>query len=107
MKVRYMRIEVLPRQMGKTTRMLEWMREAPPGETRICVTATREEAMRLLRENKDLNTWQFISLQEAREGFANRGRSRNLVYGLDNLDMMLKDMFDWPVGMITLTETDG
>jgi hypothetical protein len=102
-----MKVEILPRQMGKTTRMLEWMRSAPPGETRICVCVTGEEAMRLLRENPDLNSWQFMGFGEAREGAAIRGRGRNLVYGLDNLDMMLSYWFDWPVGMITLTETEA
>lgn len=102
-----MRIEVLPRQMGKTTRMLQWMREAPPGETRICVCPTQQAAMQLLRDNPDLHTWQFISLEEVRTGFVNRGGGRRLVYGLDNLDMMLNYWFDWPVGMVTMTETDG
>jgi len=102
-----MKVEVLSRQGGKTTRMLEWMRSAPPGETRICVCTTGEEAMRLLRENPDLNTWQFISFAEALEGTATRGRDRNLVYGLDNLDIMLSYWFSWPVGMVTMTETEG
>ncbi len=53
-------LEVLPRQGGKTTRMLEWMRSAPAGEHRVCVCVTQMEAMRLRRENLDLESWQFV-----------------------------------------------
>lgn len=86
--------------------MLQWMREAPLSETRICVSATKEQAMQLLRDNPDLNTWQFVSLEEARKGHAARGRGRNLVYGLDNLDLMLGTFFDWPVRFATITDQE-
>ena len=100
-------LEVLPRQGGKTTRMLEWMRSAPAGEHRVCVSVTRMEAMRLRRDNPDLESWQFVSLDEVDRrawGGVLSGRGGWIVLGLDNLDMMLSQLLGWPVGKVTWTE---
>lgn len=108
-----MRTIEAPRQGGKTTRMLQWAREAPEGEHRVIVSATGQEAMRLLRENPDLESWQFVALDEVRSasgrGFSGvlLGRGGYICLGLDNLDLMLSDLFAWPVGAFSLTLHDA
>lgn len=97
-----MKIITAPRRGGKTTQMLEWMRNAPDGEHRVCVSATQQEAMRLLRENPDLETWKFVSLDEV-QGHGGRGGGSGVLYGrggeirlgLDNADWMLKSMIPY------------
>lgn len=102
-----MRVMVTGRQGGKTTAMLEWMRGAPEGEHRVCVSASREQAMRLLRDNPDLESWQFVALDDVRRGGAFggvlRGRGGHVVLGIDNLDMVLGALIYWPVDAVTVT----
>lgn len=101
-----------PRQGGKTTRMLQWMREAPQDEHRVIVCATQREAMRLLRENPDLESWQFVSLDEVKDRDSGAwsgvlyGRGGRIVLGLDNLDLMLSDLIKWPVDAVSLTDPE-
>lgn len=109
-----MRVTVLPRQGGKTTRMLQWAREAPKGEHRIIVSPTMEESMRLLRENPDLESWQFVSIREVADNDRRAwsgvlmGRGGHIVLGLDNLDLIIKYFIHtWPIHRVTITgETD-
>lgn len=100
------------RQTGKTTAMLEWMRSAPRGEHRVCVAHSRHEAMRLLRENPDLESWQFVSLDDVRDrtafGGVLRGRGGQVVLGIDNVDLIIQRVLAWPVGAVSITtESDG
>ncbi len=95
---------------GKTAHMLRWMRAAPEGEHRVLVSPTDQEAMRLLRENPDLESWQFVSLDEVmdrdRSAWSGvlHGRGGRIVLGVDNLDMALSRLFYWPVGALSATE---
>jgi hypothetical protein len=102
-------ISVLPRGAGKTTRILEWMRAAPEGEHRVCVSATQQEAMRLLRENRDLESWQFVGPDDvtakAWSGVL-AGRGGQVVLGLDNADLILRRLMRWPIGTATWTAPD-
>ncbi len=102
-----MRIESFGRQQGKTTRMLEWMREVPTtdGEVRIGVFRDQDTAMRLLRENPDLHSWQFVCFDEVRRSgprthTAIRGR---VVLGIDDAEEVIRRAFMWPVEYAVLT----
>ena len=104
-----MEIIVLPRQGGKTTKMLEWIRGAPEGEHRVIVCPTGQEAMRLLRENPDLESWRFVSMDEVRPGGGGwsgvlYGRGGRMVLGIDNLDLMLSRLFGWEVGAFSASD---
>lgn len=109
---------VAPRGGGKSTRLLEWMRAAPEGEHRVCVSHTSDEAMRLYRSTFDTDdnptwaeSWQFIGANELFEpgwsGAVLRGRAPRIVIGVDNLDLILSRIFGWDVGAITLTAPES
>ncbi len=93
-----MRVDVSYRQSGKTTRLLKWLRAAKKGEHRVGVFATKQEAMQHLRENPDLESWQFISAAELRAPriFSGvlRGRGGEVVLGVDDLDRLLVFLFE-------------
>ncbi len=97
-------IHVTGRQQGKTTKMLEWMRAAPEDEVRVLVSHTRARSMQLLRENPDLYSWQFVSSEEMLRGHtthqAIRGR---IVLGVDDLDLVLQRLLNFPIGRISMT----
>jgi len=104
------RIIIGERRSGKTTAMLKWVREAPEDEHRVVVSHTHQEAMRLRRENPDLESWQFVGLSEVlRQGnsvFSGVlvGRGGRVVLGIDNLDNALSQLIYWPVGALSLTD---
>jgi hypothetical protein len=99
-----------PRHAGKTTAMLDWMRAAPEGEHRVCVAHSREEAMRLLRENPDLESWQFVGPDEVTRAAGSavlRGRGGRIVLGFDNVDLTLGRIFHWEIGAVSLTVSEA
>lgn len=102
-----MRFIIRDRQQGKTTDLLAWMREAPEGEHRICVSHARDRAMQLLRENPDLESWQFVTAEDLRGhgAFSGvlRGRGGRVVLGVDDLDLVLSRLLGWQVGLVTAT----
>ena len=121
--------------MGKTTAVLEWMREAPADELRVMVCHSNQEAMRLLRENCYcdcidtcpgeskcecwhhvdglLETWQFVSHHELMNGgqalwsAVTHFREGQIVLAIDNLDLLFPSLFGRRVGMITLSAKQG
>lgn len=107
-----MRIVSLPRRGGKTTAMLQWMKEAPEGEHRVCVCFSAFEAMRLLRQSRDadmgLESWQFVSVEDIRGPRALsgvlHGRGGHIVLGFDNLDLWLAMYLGREVDIATVTE---
>lgn len=109
--VRTVKVAVLPRQGGKTTKLLQWMRDAPDGEHRVMLCHSSSEAMRLLRHSRDqdmgLESWQFVSSGDITDGAWSgvlRGRGGSIVVGIDNLDMFLQHIVGgWPVGAVTMT----
>lgn len=104
-----------PRQGGKTTDMLAWLRAAPEGEHRIIVSQSPKEAMRLLRENPDLESWQFVGFEELSSptiwAGVLYGRGGHIVLGIDNIDLILAELIKWRVARVTATleigEEDG
>lgn len=86
------------RQSGKTTYMLGWLRTHPTG---VLIVHSTHEAWRLERKNPDL-TGRFFTPGMAADG-ALRGR-KDLIIGIDNLDLVLPYLFGGPIGPVTLTE---
>lgn len=92
------------RQQGKTTKLLEWARNAPKDVARVCVFATMDDAHRMQRQhafdrdpNASLFSWQFISLRELMEpgpGFMAGVRQghKSIEFGLDDIDHMLAQL---------------
>jgi hypothetical protein len=104
------KVILLGRREGKTKAMLDWMRAAPDGEHRVCVAHSSEEAMRLLRENPDLESWQFVGPNEITKGAWSGvlfGRGGRMVLGIDNLDLLLSRLVGWEVGAVSITPDDG
>jgi hypothetical protein len=95
------------RRGGKTTVMLEWMRAAPDGEHRVLVCHSGQEAMRLLHENPDLESWQFVGIDEVKPPAWSGvllGRGGRVVLGIDNLDLILSRLIPWwEIGAVSLT----
>lgn len=102
-----MRVIVGGRQSGKTKAMLDWMEQAPEDEVRVCVSHTLQASMDLLRrarqEDRKLESWQFISLEEVK-GYSPIpvliGRVKP-VLGYDDLDLQIQGYY--PIGLVTLT----
>ena len=89
--------------------MLEWVRKAPPGEHRVIVCATEQQAMDLYRENQDLESWQFVGPRdiEERGGWEGvlMGRGGSIVLGIDNADWFIQHAARyWKVGAVSLTD---
>lgn len=109
-----MRFTVTGRRMGKTQKLLDWMRAAPEGEHRVGVFDTPQDAMRVYRETFDEageptwgESWQFVSLDEIRAPGAMRGvlrgRGGTVVVGMDNIDLILQSLSPFQVEFVTAT----
>lgn len=108
-----MKAFIAPRQAGKTEAILNWVREAPEGEHRICVTFSAEESMRLLRADREaggmLESWQFVCGTEVTPSAwsaVRRFRGGRIVLGYDNVDLLLNRILPFEVGAISLTADD-
>lgn len=112
-----MEVLLLPPRHGKTSRLLEWMQSGPENEWRVGVFHSLQEAhnqMRAAYERGEIpdtyETWQFIALDDVlySDGSLLSGvhlRGGRIVFGIDNLDLMLSRLFGrWPIGMVTMTE---
>jgi hypothetical protein len=107
-------IAVLPRGRGKTTLILEWMKDPlkPDDEHRIIVCPNNQRAMQLLGENREeLESWQFVSYQELDQDYAGAawsgvlmGRGGRVVLALDDVDSYLRHRFGrWEIALITIS----
>lgn len=95
-----MRIISWPRRAGKTTTMLNLMRE-DPRITAIC--HSYEEAARLQRENKDIDPHRFVAYRAVQDGVL-LGRNHLLI--IDNLELILPRLLgtDDPILLATMSE---
>lgn len=107
-----MKFDIGGRQVGKTKRMLDWAEAAPEGEHRVIVSATEHQAMDLLRrsrkEERKLESWQFVGVQELKGNqiFSGviMGRGGQIVLGIDNLDLIVGNWFQFRVGRVSATD---
>lgn len=95
-----MKIYQSSRRQGKTTYMLGWLRVHPTG---VLVVHSYAEKHRLSKENPELED-RIITVDAMRYGKL-RGR-RDLIIGIDNLDLILPYLFGGPIGPVTMTEEE-
>lgn len=96
------------RKIGKTTRMLQWLEEAPQGELRIMVVHSTREADRLAKLANDQG---YKNITESHfVTFSNlewlHGLPGNIQLGVDNIDLMLTYLFKASVARVSATGID-
>lgn len=105
-----LRVAVLPRGLGKTTKLLKWVRAAPKDQYRALVSQSREARDQAFRQSqtdggKKLDSHQFIAAEDlaqmARAHF--RGVSGEVVLGVDDVDVILQVLLGCGVGAVTMT----
>lgn len=93
------------RQVGKTEKMIDWFLGDPVN--RIIITLDATQANYIIKRIKDSKGAEFpfydhiYPYHEAKRMLGTRG----LRIGIDNLDMILSDMFRSQVEFVTLTGT--
>ena len=112
----YTEIDWRDRQTGKTTDLIEWMDAAPEGTVRVFIAAHgHDAAMSALRaardrEHNQLESWQFISLDELKtyNPFPYMTGQVRLEYGLDEAVEALNRLLPLkgPLVRITITGSD-
>lgn len=90
-----------PRRAGKTSFLVELCRLDPNA---VLVTFTRREAQRIINTYQ-LNPWQVLAVHDVRDGLQGR-RSPRIHLLVDNLDLMLSELFGAPVSAITASKED-
>lgn len=94
-----MKIVIRPRRGGKTQTLLTMLRFELES---VLVCASENEAVRLRRENPDIDPRRIIA-------FCNRSSLAGMRYHsvlLDNAEMMLHQLFTIPIDAISLTRND-
>lgn len=96
------------RKIGKTTRMLQWLEDAPVGELKMMVVHSAHEADRLAKlcddlGYKNITRSHFVTLSSIDElrGFPDRTK-----LGVDNIDLMLRYLFNIEVARVSATGID-
>jgi hypothetical protein len=92
-----MRILATGRVMGKTTKMINWMKANPDS---VCVVFAEIEADRLRRENRDINPSRFVTITGVKRGVL---RGKRIKIGVDNLDIILQDLIGPNIDLVTAT----
>lgn len=104
-----MHVIALGRGKGKTEELLGWLKGAPDGEVRVLVSHTLEESRRVMRlamrRDDTYQSWQFVCWSEIGAGAwsAVTALGQQIVLGVDNVELVLEQMFHWPVGAISVT----
>jgi hypothetical protein len=100
-----MEIIQLPRQQGKTARMLGWLFTTPvTGKVRVLLVRDRRTKAHVLESVRLLDTlfpaWRIATVEELPMLWEGRG---DLVLGIDELDTVLTQLLGHPVALATLT----
>lgn len=112
-----MEIRVMAPRGGKSTALLKWLLDSPPDETRIMVSPSRDLAMHWLRSARQMRdqdpalpsveSWQFVShaevLNRSGELWAGVPNRRQIVLGIDDADVLLKQVILWPIRLVMMT----
>lgn len=113
-----MKVIQLPRQAGKTNKLIEWIKEGHlidsyPGWSRVILTSTIQEAdmirntkLRLQRKEFDTYRWVFSFDEWVRAAVP---YSLGIEVAIDNVDMLLSYMLRGQglIKVITLTSDEG
>jgi len=90
-----MRFMLTGRRMGKTTKMIEWFKEDPAN--RMIVTFSEQEAHRISKEY-GIPQRKVVSARKDALG------GRREVRGIDNVDIILAQMFGPEIDLMTATD---
>lgn len=97
-----MKFDIGGRQTGKTSRMLQWMLSQPEDESRVIIVHSEHEAQRLRQILKnsgiEVDAWKIVRADQARNLMG-----RDVVLGIDNLDLILGSLFGRSVSRISAT----
>lgn len=97
---------VLPRGAGKTHEALKWLLADAPDEYRIMLTCSEPEANRLRSLARDMgfpNSRVVSVSNRAMWQLLGRVEGLKVVYGIDNLELVLPMLLGGPVGLATYT----
>lgn len=94
-----MQVDYSPRQMGKTTRMIEWLRK---DTKRVLITFSHDEENRLKRLYPDLSN-RILDWESYLSRYT-RGMDIDQVVAIDNADIILQRMVDRPIEIITVSD---
>lgn len=93
-----MLIDFGPRACGKTTRIIEWLKEAPD---RLMITFSHQEALRLKQEYRDeaprIMCWDCY-LQRRKQGTPHIKE-----VSIDNVDIIIEQMVGKKVRVVSIT----
>lgn len=99
--------EVRPRMSGATRDLIQWMREAPPGEVRIYVAHRHDAARKMWTSYADeFESWQFRSIDQVLRGqcdFPGAGELQ-VVFGIDNADLCLQALLGGTIGKAMVSQ---
>lgn len=98
------------RKTGKTTLLLEWLKKAPKGTSRLYIGATVQMCDLAFKKSEemglDIPRESFISYSDISNGKKLHGY-KNIELGVDNIDLLLYSFFgDCPIGRVTATGKD-
>lgn len=99
-----MKAIVLPRAAGKTARMLSWL-VADRDHVLVVFSARERDRLRQLLEKENApedKAMRVVALSELLAG-AHRGRWKAPIYGVDELDQVLRQLLGGPVALVTFT----
>lgn len=93
-----MKVDYSPRAAGKTTRLIEWLRE---DSARVMITFSHDEENRLKRQYPDLST-QIVDWESYQARY--QGGRKIKEVSIDNADIILQKMIPEPINRISISE---
>lgn len=93
-----MEILHIPRGAGKTTKMIEWLRQ---DSARLLITFSHDEENRLKSLHPDLAD-RILDWRSYQKRYRPGYHVKEIA--IDNADIILQEMFDAPISLITMTE---
>jgi hypothetical protein len=94
-----MKLDYSPRGAGKTTRLIEWLRD---DKERLMLTFSHDEENRLKREYPDVAT-QIVDWDSYQHSKGVVGR-RYKECAIDNAELILQQRMRHPISMMSITE---
>lgn len=109
-----MKLDIGGRGSGKSTRILQWMNDAPEGVKRIVVCHDHSAAMGMLRsarsrfrENNHLESWQFIGVEELRSYNPFPWGRFEFEFAVDQMEIAFQNLFSrYRIALATVTDND-
>jgi len=93
-----MKVDYSKRQAGKTTRLIEWLRERPD---RILITFSHAEENRLKREYEDVAT-RIVDWRSYQQRYMHGSPMKEIA--IDNADLILEEQFRNKISRISISD---